>query len=139
MTALAWSPVQYARHAGPRLRPAHDLLARVELADAARAVDLGCGAGVVFPALRARFPRARLIGVDLRRPCSPKAAAADPEAELIEADAAVWRPERRVDLIYSNAALQWVPGHAQLVPSCSVAAARWRCRCPTTSPPRRSS
>jgi trans-aconitate 2-methyltransferase len=116
MAALAWSPAQYARHAGPRLRPAQDLLARVGLADAGVVVDLGCGAGVVFPALRARFPTARLIGVDRSAAMLAEAAAADADAELVETDAATWRPDRPVDLIYSNAALQWVPGHARLVP-----------------------
>lgn len=115
MTSLAWSPEQYARHAGPRLRPAHDLLARVELADAACVVDLGCGTGVVFPTLRTRFPAARLIGVDRSADMLAKAAEVGAAAELIEADAALWRPEDRVDLIYSNAALQWVADHAQLV------------------------
>jgi trans-aconitate 2-methyltransferase len=116
MTSLTWSPAQYARHAGPRLRPAHDLLARVELADASTVVDLGCGTGVVFPALRARFPRARLIGVDRSADMLAKAAEADAEVELVEADAALWRPERPVDLIYSNAALHWLAEHERLVP-----------------------
>ena len=72
-------------------------------------VDLGCGAGVVFPALRARFPNARLTGVDQSAAMLAKAAQADAAAMLVEADAAVWRPDRPVDLIYSNALLQWVP------------------------------
>ena len=117
MASMTWSPEQYARHAGPRLQPALDLLARVDLADADAVVDLGCGAGVVFPALRARFPNARLTGVDQSAAMLAKAAQADAKAMLIEADATVWRPDRPVDLIYSNALLQWVPGHAALMPA----------------------
>ncbi len=117
MNALDWSPNQYARHAGPRLRPAHDLLARVEVEGVTRVVDLGCGTGVVFPALRARFPAAGLIGVDQSAAMLAKAAEVDPGVELVEADAALWRPARQIDLIYSNAALQWVAGHAQLMPA----------------------
>jgi trans-aconitate 2-methyltransferase len=111
---LAWSPGVYARHATPRLRPALDLLARVPLERAASVVDLGCGAGALFPALRARFPGARLTGVDL----SPEmlAAAADPAVELVAADAATWRPDAPVDLIVANASLHWVPDHGRLVP-----------------------
>lgn len=117
MASMTWSPAQYARHAGPRLRPAHDLLAKVDLADATSVVDLGCGAGVVFPALRARFPNTRLTGVDQSAAMLAKAAQADARAMLVEADAAVWRPDRPVDLIYSNALLQWVPAHAELMPA----------------------
>lgn len=116
MASMTWSPAQYARHAGPRLRPAHDLLARVDLAEASAIVDLGCGTGVVFPALRARFPGAQLTGVDQSSAMLARAAQADAAAMLIKADAAVWRPDRPVDLIYSNAMLQWVPGHAELLP-----------------------
>jgi trans-aconitate 2-methyltransferase len=114
--AHGWSPERYARHAAPRLRPALDLLARVPLETAATAVDLGCGAGALFPALRARFPDARLIGVDLSPAMLAKARVVDPEAELVEADAGAWRPERPVDLIIANAALHWVLDHARLLP-----------------------
>ncbi|MFZ1430010.1 MAG: methyltransferase domain-containing protein [Geminicoccaceae bacterium] len=116
MTQLTWSPVQYATHAAPRLRPALDLLARVDLANAASVVDLGCGTGVVLPALRERFPNARLVGVDQSAAMLAEAADTDGGAELVEADAAIWRPDRPVDLIYSNAVLQWIPGHRQLLP-----------------------
>src|SRR3954469_9457845 len=96
---LVWSPENYARHAGARLRPAHDLLARVPLDRANRIVDLGCGAGGLFPALGARFPRARLVGVDRSPAMLASAAAGVGDVELIEADAATWRPPEPVDLI----------------------------------------
>jgi trans-aconitate 2-methyltransferase len=113
---LPWSPENYARHAGARLPPAHDLLSRVPLDRADTIVDLGCGAGALFPALRARFPQARLVGVDTS-PAMLASAAAASDVELIEADAATWRPPEPVDLIIANAALQWVPAHEHLVPA----------------------
>lgn len=116
MPQLTWSPVQYAAHAAPRLRPALDLLARVDLAAAASVVDLGCGTGVMLPALRERFPDALLTGVDQSAAMLAKAAESNATVELVEADAATWRPDQPVDLIYSNAVLQWVPGHRQLLP-----------------------
>ena len=122
---LAWSPELYARHAGARLRPALDLLARVPLERAASVVDLGCGAGALFPALRGRFPEARLIGVDLSAAMLAEAAAADPGVEIVAADAATWRP---ADLIIANAALHWVSDHGRLIPDllrhCRVLAAQ---------------
>ena len=91
-------------------------LARVPLAEAGTVVDLGCGAGALFPALRARFPAARLIGVDLSRAMLDRARGIDDTAELIEADATSWRPQAPVDLIIANAALQLVAGHERLLP-----------------------
>src|SRR5262245_34793328 len=107
----AWSPDLYARHASARLRPALDLLAQVPLGPADSVVDLGCGAGALFPVLRRRFPNARLTGVDLSAAMLAKAALADPAAELEAADAATWRPETPEDLIIANAVLHWVPDH----------------------------
>lgn len=113
---LAWSAATYGRHAAPRQRPALDLLARVDFDDARTVVDLGCGSGALFSALRARFPDARITGVDLSPDMLSKAAEVDPAAELVEADAGTWRPRERVDLILSNAALHWLPDHARLLP-----------------------
>ncbi len=45
-----------------------------------------------------------------------RAKKAEPAAEWMEADIAAWQPEAPVDLIFSNAALQWLPGHATLFP-----------------------
>jgi trans-aconitate 2-methyltransferase len=100
----------------PRLRPALDLLARVPLEHAGSVVDLGCGAGALFPALVARFPEARITGVDVSPAMLAKARSADERVELVEADAATWRPQAPVDLIIANAALHWVPGHERLLP-----------------------
>jgi trans-aconitate 2-methyltransferase len=113
---LVWSPELYARHAGARLRPALELLARVPLAHAESVVDLGCGSGALFPWLRRRFPQARLVGVDVSASMLAQAATADPMAELVVADAATWRPPAPIDLIVANAALHWVPDHDRLIP-----------------------
>jgi trans-aconitate 2-methyltransferase len=115
--ALAWKPEVYARHGSHRLRPALDLLARVPLDRAEAVVDLGCGAGALFPALRARFPKARLTGVDLSPAMLAEAGRSDPDVELIVADAGTWRPRARVDLIFANASLHWVPRHERLLPA----------------------
>ena len=111
-----WSPEVYGRHAGPRLRPALDLLGRIPIANAETVVDLGCGSGALFPALRARFATARLMGVDSSPAMLERARAVDPDVELVEADAAFWRPGSTVDLIVANASLQLISGHERLIP-----------------------
>lgn len=123
---MDWSPERYARHAAPRLRPALDLLAQVGLDDARRVVDLGCGAGALFPTLRARFPRAQITGVDASPAMLARAREVDQVVRLVAADAASWRPEEPVDLILANAVLHWLPDHERLLPellrSCQVLA-----------------
>ena len=60
----AWDPSQYLKFAGPRARPALDLLNRVELDSPDAVFDLGCGAGNVTRMLARRWPQAAVTGVD---------------------------------------------------------------------------
>jgi trans-aconitate 2-methyltransferase len=114
-----WNPVQYLQYAGERLRPALDLLARVPLEHPRTIVDLGCGAGNVTRLLALRWPEARIIGVDNSAAMLAQAREELPDRSrhtFVESDLALWRPEAPVDLVYSNAALHWLPGHATLFP-----------------------
>lgn len=117
---MSWDPTQYLKFAGERLRPAIDLLDRVPLVAEAdkdlTVVDLGCGAGNLTPLIQLRWPRAKHIGVDSSPTMLAKARQEYPTADFIEADIATWRPAAPVDLIYSNAALQWLDGHDTLIP-----------------------
>ncbi|CAL9293975.1 trans-aconitate 2-methyltransferase [Streptomyces sp. NPDC052644] len=121
-----WDPQQYLRHSGHRARPFYDLLARIpELPAAkegrpARIADIGCGPGNVTALLADRWPDAHITGFDLSREMLDQAerdhAGPTPGGGRLEfrrADAAAWVPDEPYDLIVSNAALQWVPGHAE--------------------------
>lgn len=98
------------------MRPAVDLLARIEAAAPATLVDLGCGAGNLVPLFAARWPRTRLIGVDSSPDMLARARRDHPGASFVEADVGAWRPQAPVDVLYSNAALHWVEGHMELLP-----------------------
>ena len=111
---MPWDPAQYLKFAGQRLRPALDLLARIDTADPAEVVDLGAGAGNVMRLLKERWPRAHITGVDDSREMLAKAATAAPEIDWECADLATWRPPRPADVIYSNAALHWIGDHDRL-------------------------
>lgn len=112
----AWDPRQYLRFSGHRLRPAVDLLNRIDLAEPKRIVDLGCGAGNVTVLLRDRWPSAALTGVDGSADMLAQARAAAADVKWIEADMARWTPAAPPDLIYSNAALHWLGDHEALFP-----------------------
>ena len=110
-----WDPDHYLRYADERSRPFLDLLARVRAAAPRRVVDLGCGPATLTALLARRWPGADVVGVD----SSPEmvAAARDAPGVRVElADLRDWRPEQPVDVLVSNATLQWVPGHLDLLP-----------------------
>jgi len=124
--APTWNPNQYLRHSTHRTRPFLDLLSRIPAlpgGDSPRIADIGCGPGNVTALLADRWPGARITGYDSSREMLAAAAAhAGPTAgggsmDFRWADAAEWVPEESFDLIVSNAALQWVPGHADRFPS----------------------
>jgi trans-aconitate 2-methyltransferase len=107
---MTWDPATYLAFADERGRPFLDLLARVD-ADPATVVDLGCGPGQLSPVLRARWPRAQVLGVDSSAEMIDRARAddADPRTRYERADVATWAPDGAVDVVVSNALFQWVP------------------------------
>lgn len=111
-----WNPGQYLKFAGHRMRPALDLINRIALDDPAVVYDLGCGPGNVTPFLKGRWPNARHVGVDSSQEMLAKARAEHPDGDWLRGDAATWAPDAPADLIYSNAALQWIDNHAALFP-----------------------
>jgi trans-aconitate 2-methyltransferase len=111
-----WDPAQYLRFSGERLQPALDLLARVPIAEPARVVDLGCGAGNVTAILKARFPGAEMTGVDSSPAMLAKAREAAPDCVFAQGDFETWEPAAPLDLLFSNAALHWAGAHETLFP-----------------------
>ena len=111
-----WDPAQYLRFAGHRLRPALDLLNRIVLAQPETVTDLGCGAGNVTGWLAQRWPAADVTGIDGSAAMLEKAAEALPDVRWQQADIAAWAPDRPQHLVYSNAALHWLPDHETLFP-----------------------
>lgn len=134
MSRDIWSPSQYRAYSSHRARPFFDLLSRVDARSPAYVVDLGCGPGERTLDLAARWPGAVIEGIDsspqmiaeARRPAAerelselgrfPGAQRSGGAVRFSVGDLAEWAPERPVDVVFSNAALQWVPGHRRLLP-----------------------
>jgi trans-aconitate 2-methyltransferase len=116
--AYRWDPAQYVRYSDERGRPFHELVARIPADAPLRAVDIGCGPGSLTATLAARWPTARITGIDSSPDMIAAAtAAAEPgRIEFHEADLRDWRPDDEVDVVVANAVLQWVPGHLGLLP-----------------------
>jgi len=112
---MSWNPETYLAFANYRERPISELIDRIPPIDVARAVDLGCGTGNSTAALGERFPEAVLTGVDNSPEMLAKARKDLPSANWEEADLSTWAPAEKFDVILSNAALHWVPGHDELI------------------------
>ena len=114
---MRWDPAQYGRFAAERDRPFFDLTARVEATAPRHVVDVGCGQGRLTATLAERWPGAVVEGLDSSPEMIAEAGAVAGVAFSV-ADARDWQPGGDVDVIVSNAALQWIPGHQSLM-------ARW--------------
>ncbi len=127
-----WDPEEYRRFGDERSRAFFDLVARVDAADPAVVADLGCGPGNLTVTLARRWPGARVHGVDSSAEMISAArdrlamstgpgAGPEPGAGLARrlsftvADVRDWQPARRPDVIVSNAVLQWVPDHLNVL------------------------
>jgi trans-aconitate 2-methyltransferase len=116
--AETWDPSQYLKFAAPRLRPALDLLARIDTEAPSAVYDLGCGTGMATRMLAARWPEATVTGVD----SSPEMLSTARREEggmaiaWVESDVAGWAPSDGADVLFSNAALHWLEDHERLFP-----------------------
>src|SRR5262249_33591861 len=122
-----WDPGEYARFGDERSRPFFDLLGRVGAEAPGVVVDLGCGPGTLTATLARRWPRPRrwpqaeVRGIDSSAEMIEVAQAlpgAGPRLSFALGDVRDWKPDGRVDVIVSNAVLQWVPDQLDVV-------ARW--------------
>jgi trans-aconitate 2-methyltransferase len=111
-----WDSEQYLRFARERTQPAVDLALRVEVAAPARVIDLGCGPGNSTSVLARRWPAADLTGLDNSAAMLASAREKFPQWRWVEGDIATWQPDAAYDVIFSNAALQWLPDHRRDFP-----------------------
>lgn len=118
-----WDPTLYSRFEEQRTRPARELLGRVRVALPRTILDLGCGPGNSTELLVARFPDAHVIGIDTSEAMIATATKRVPSATFAVADVATYEAHD-IDLMYSNATLQWVRDHARLIPRLVAMVAR---------------
>src|SRR5437867_2652636 len=115
---MEWDPAKYVQFGDHRDRPFHDLTARIRTREPRKVVDLGCGPGGLTATLAVRWPHASIVGLDSS---AEMLARADTHAEsldnleFVQGDIASWRPDAETDVVVTNAALQWVPRHRELL------------------------
>jgi trans-aconitate 2-methyltransferase len=115
-----WDPTRYGQFEAERSQPFRDLAALVEREADLRVLDLGCGTGELTAWLHGELGARETLGID-RSPTMIERAAPHAgngvsfrqvaiEPFLDEGPAASW------PLVFSNAALQWLPDHPTLIP-----------------------
>lgn len=112
---MRWDPKQYARYESERSRPFFDLVGQIRSSAPGTVVDLGCGPGELTATLADRWPNASIRGIDSSPEMIERTASnlgANVSFSLGDAAAFV---ATGVDVLVSNALLQWVPDHQQLL------------------------
>ena len=112
----SWDASQYLQFADERTRPCRDLIGRIALTEPRRIMDLGCGPGNSTAALMERWPQAEITGMDTSPEMICAARKSHPEREWLTGDIATWTAKEPYDLVFSNAAMQWVPDHGTTFP-----------------------
>lgn len=111
-----WDPTTYLTYADERGRPFVELLTRIPAEAPTTVVDLGCGPGNLTALLAQRWPDADVLGLDDSPEMIERAWRDHPALHWELGDLRDWTPETPVDLLLSNATLQWLPGHLALLP-----------------------
>jgi trans-aconitate 2-methyltransferase len=110
-----WNPDLYLQFRSERTQPSIDLIARVNHATPGAIIDIGCGPGNSTQALVNRWPTARITGLDRSAAMIRKARQDYPDQEWIVGDALSYRSDVSYDIVFSNAAIQWIPDHERLL------------------------
>lgn len=111
---MPWDPDRYHQFQTERAAPFDDLLRLVNVRPGLEVIDLGCGSGELTRRLADHLPESSVLGLDS-------------SVEMLQKTAPYARPSLRFargriedaagdwDLIFSNAAIQWVDDHPALI------------------------
>jgi trans-aconitate 2-methyltransferase len=112
---VPWNPERYNQFKAERSAPFEDLLQLIQIRPGLEAIDLGCGTGELTSRLARLLPGSQVLGIDsspdmLAKTQAFKAPNLDFQLGDIQEIEGAW------DLIFSNAAIQWIENHLTLVP-----------------------
>lgn len=111
-----WNPDLYLKFEKERTQPARDLLFRIAKNNPARIIDIGCGPGNSTIELKKRWPNAFILGIDSSENMINRARHDYPQLEWKVYDANDdLSPLGKFDVVFSNAAIQWMPNHKELL------------------------
>lgn len=111
---MKWNPDRYLQFQAERFAPFRDVAALIDVRPGMRAIDLGCGTGELTAKLHGMLPDSRVTGIDSSEDMLGKAQALANENLTFE-QRAIEDVSGEYDLVFSHAALQWVPDHERLI------------------------
>lgn len=113
-----WKPGLYLKFEKQRTQPSIDLASRIDITAPRRIIDIGCGPGNSTSVLKGRWPGAAITGLDSSPAMIAQAGETDKDITWVCADASGdLGALGRFNIVFSNAAIQWMPDHEKLLPS----------------------
>jgi trans-aconitate 2-methyltransferase len=116
---MPWNPEIYNKFKQERFAPFYDLLTLVKVKPHLKVIDLGCGTGELSRKLADHLPEAQVLGIDASAEMLKDASAFKNEQLSFEQRTIAQQINQglKCDLVFSNAALQWIDHHEVLLPS----------------------
>lgn len=111
-----WNPTGYLKYEKERSQPAIDLVMRISHDNPESILDIGCGPGNSTGILYERWRNARITGLDNSPAMLEKAQNTNKHINWVLGDASGDLSNLgQFDIIFSNAALQWIPDNEILI------------------------
>lgn len=110
-----WNPELYLKFDKERIQPSIDLVSRIPVDDPKSIVDIGCGPGNSTQILAQRWPKSKITGIDNSVAMIERAKHDFPHQEWKLLDAGKDEIAGTFDLVFSNATIQWIPNHFDLL------------------------
>lgn len=113
-----WNSNQYLKFKRERTQPSVDLVNRINVDSPNKIIDIGCGPGNSTNVLYNKFPNADILGVDYSDDMLRKATENYPKIKFkkFDANSSKWNLDNDYDIVFSNACIQWIPNHKELLP-----------------------
>ncbi|MGG7177425.1 methyltransferase domain-containing protein [Clostridium paraputrificum] len=112
-----WNSEQYLMFKNERTQPAIDLVNRIAIENPRKIIDIGCGPGNSTEVLAKRFPNAYVLGVDSSSDMIEQGKRDYPNLDFNKCDVGsdLSKLDKDFDIVFSNACIQWIPNHNQLL------------------------
>lgn len=110
-----WQPDLYLQFKSERTQPSIDLVSKINQVNPKRIIDIGCGPGNSTQILAQKWPKSKIVGIDSSASMIEKAKQDYPDQEWVIANASSYETEMKFDIVFSNAVIQWIPNHEELL------------------------
>lgn len=112
-----WNSKQYLKFKNERTQPAIDLVNRIYINNPRKIIDIGCGPGNSTNILAQRFPNAYILGIDnsLNMIETAKRDYPNLDFKICDASKDLSLLDHDFDVVFSNACIQWIPNHSELL------------------------